>query len=671
MKTIGIKLADGTFYPILEEGTPKTRMLDLTTAKDNQSKVQIDLYRSEDGTMKTAEYVDTLEVTSLNPHPNGEPELHLKMGLDENNELTAEVVDPETGKKSETKVELISRTLAERESPADYTSAGASDVVAPVPDFDMGDTTVDASQESQDDTQVEPEETAADSQEATVAEDDFAFPDVAPENSEIDDYSFDDLSSQPEEKTLEADPADAITADSSALPSFDQLNAELDAEEKDSAADFADMPDFTDSTENAEKTDSTEPDLSAFDVPDESSFSDPLDEGSAISSSDSELPDIQDTSFDIPDFDDNSSDSSDNDSFAAGAAAGATASGISGLFNDDTFNDPAFTTADTDNEKTFDTSALDEDTFSTAGLDSFDSDTSDDNSNFASSGSAMDFSDLYDKETLEGEHADLYTDQEETKKKTKLPVIICVLCALICLILTVLVLFVVPSKYNLIKSRNTRYKDVTNVTNITNVTDKTAEDNAADNQDKASQETPQETVTIDTVPEENPSADQSQLNGDAASAETENTENLQPSEETPAENSESTESSKNSESTSDTAEAAETPETPASETSESQPEAEAQPEPEPQPVEETSPAVEDKIVIATEPEKVVPVAQTEAPVKENRNAVEYTIKWGDTLWDISDSYYKNPWKYPTIADYNNIPNPDLIISGQEILIPEE
>ena len=128
MKTIGIKLADGTFYPVLEEGTPKKRMLDLTTAKDNQTKVQIDLYRSENGTMKDAEYVDTLEVTKLNPHPNGEPELHLSVGLDEENNLTAEVVDPETGKKSETEVNLVSRTEAERAEPADFEITGNNDV---------------------------------------------------------------------------------------------------------------------------------------------------------------------------------------------------------------------------------------------------------------------------------------------------------------------------------------------------------------------------------------------------------------------------------------------------------------------------------------------------------------------------------------------------------------
>ena len=116
MKTIGIKLADGTFYPILEEGEAKSRALDVTTVKDNQTKVQIDLYRSESGSMEDAEYVDTLEVTNLKPHPNGEPDLHLSVSIDENRELKAEVIDAETGKKSEVQVQLVSRTLAERES---------------------------------------------------------------------------------------------------------------------------------------------------------------------------------------------------------------------------------------------------------------------------------------------------------------------------------------------------------------------------------------------------------------------------------------------------------------------------------------------------------------------------------------------------------------------------
>ena len=32
MKTIGIKLADGSFYPVLEDNTPSEKKLELTTA---------------------------------------------------------------------------------------------------------------------------------------------------------------------------------------------------------------------------------------------------------------------------------------------------------------------------------------------------------------------------------------------------------------------------------------------------------------------------------------------------------------------------------------------------------------------------------------------------------------------------------------------------------------
>ena len=38
----------------------------------------------------------------------------------------------------------------------------------------------------------------------------------------------------------------------------------------------------------------------------------------------------------------------------------------------------------------------------------------------------------------------------------------------------------------------------------------------------------------------------------------------------------------------------------------------------------------------------------------------YRIKQGDTLWDISATYYRNPWLYPKLAKANSIKNPDLI-----------
>ncbi|UTC61981.1 LysM peptidoglycan-binding domain-containing protein [Treponema sp. OMZ 788] len=52
-----------------------------------------------------------------------------------------------------------------------------------------------------------------------------------------------------------------------------------------------------------------------------------------------------------------------------------------------------------------------------------------------------------------------------------------------------------------------------------------------------------------------------------------------------------------------------------------------------------------------------------------KGAVRYKIKWGDTLWDLSETYYKTPWLYKKIADYNKIKNPNLIVAGTYIDIP--
>jgi nucleoid-associated protein YgaU len=49
--------------------------------------------------------------------------------------------------------------------------------------------------------------------------------------------------------------------------------------------------------------------------------------------------------------------------------------------------------------------------------------------------------------------------------------------------------------------------------------------------------------------------------------------------------------------------------------------------------------------------------------------VSHKIKWGDTLWDLSYAYYRDPWVYMRIAHANKIKNPDLIICGDKIWIP--
>ena len=47
----------------------------------------------------------------------------------------------------------------------------------------------------------------------------------------------------------------------------------------------------------------------------------------------------------------------------------------------------------------------------------------------------------------------------------------------------------------------------------------------------------------------------------------------------------------------------------------------------------------------------------------------YVVKSGDSLSNISKSFYGNPNEYKKIADANNISNPDRIQTGQQLKIP--
>ena len=568
MKTIGIKLADGSFYPILEEGTAKTYQLDLTTVKDGQTKVQIDLYRSESGSMEDAQYVDTLEVSNLVPHPNGEADLHLSVALNEKNELDAKVIDEETGRKSETSVTLVSRTLAERANPANFElseeqkdSAG-QDKIDEIPEIAAG---LDEPTFAEDDFAAE-----------TVEDSDFSEPEEGaqaekPEELEFETVPF-SFDSELENDVAEVDPdskndepqAEGFKAEDE--PAFD-TKTDAPAEEKAESEEKSDdsnpvsedfeIPDFDKTSEKTKDEKTKEADnFDAADnfelpeFPEDSLDSKTDDDFSGLKDNDfadlknDDFSDLKSEDFELPDFDKTVTENS------------AKPEGLSGYFDDPAFkNDPVFNETNldsTNNEIDFDTSALD--------------------SPVASASPAMDFSDLYDKETLDGKN-NSYDEEEETEKKTRVPVIICVVCAIICVIATLLILFVVPSKYNLLK--NHKEKEPTEI-----------------------------------LSENNSQTEDSDIQQDIQNEEVA-----------------------------------------------------AEPEPAPE-------AVEDTVVVAPEPEVVVPVPPAPKPVEKPKD-IKYRIRWGDTLWDISDAYYKNPWRYKKIARYNKIKNPDLIISGTDILIPVE
>ncbi len=103
---IGIKLADSKFFPVLEEDTPSSKVLELTTVRDDQTSVQINLFRGEDQTVDTASYVGTLIIEDIAARKAGDATVELTLTLDETNELSAEAVDLDSGSRQALSVSL-------------------------------------------------------------------------------------------------------------------------------------------------------------------------------------------------------------------------------------------------------------------------------------------------------------------------------------------------------------------------------------------------------------------------------------------------------------------------------------------------------------------------------------------------------------------------------------
>lgn len=451
MKTIGIKLADGSFYPVLEDNTPSEKKLELTTAHNNQTKVMVDLYRSATCSMDDAEYVDSLQIENLVARPNGEADIKFTISLDEDNQLSAKIVDSETGNESNTTITLVSRTLEERLVTDEYgindSNSNKAGAVA-AGEVAAGGLLAAAAamrEKVKDETEVEEEPVVENVDDGVPFGDETLVEEAAVEESVSNEEIPADETIIDETFADEALADDTITEDNSGLPDMD------------------------------------------FDIPDDTT--------------ETETPEMPDDFFNTDDLDNTEE-------------------------RQETMKDPTF------------------DSVSPAA-------------------GGLNFDGLYDEETERGTPAENGAD--EVKKKTKVPVIICIICAIICIIATLLILFIIPSKYNLITKKHAKEAGTT--------------------------------VAI----------------------------------EEPA------------------------------------PEAEPIPEPEPEPV--VPEAKEDEIIIIEKAEEVVPA---QPPVAEEKpKNITYKIKWGDTLWDIADTYYKNPWKYKYIARYNGIKNPDYIISGTKIVIPAE
>ena len=102
---IGIKLADGTFLPIMNDDSSASETLELTTVRDNQRSVQINLFKKEDDTSDPL-YIGSLIVEDIHEKAAGEPTVELQLALDEDKNLSAEAIDKDSGSHQALRVSL-------------------------------------------------------------------------------------------------------------------------------------------------------------------------------------------------------------------------------------------------------------------------------------------------------------------------------------------------------------------------------------------------------------------------------------------------------------------------------------------------------------------------------------------------------------------------------------
>ena len=550
-KSIGIRLADGSFYPILEDGKPQKKILELTTVSPNQEKILVHLYRSPDSTMKDAEYMFSLKIANLAPHTKGVPTFPLTLMLDENNNLTADCSDSESGATA-TRVYLPED---QRNPTPDYTVVNGNESSAESPASETHDTDTLLPEIPQND---EPQSPGIVSQD--TSDDLFSLPQSLKEFPSF--TSSLSHRANPEKLDLpfldEQNPEDTVKSHTTSTPNFDLP----DLDEK-----FFDTSDTALPAETPETKDSSTQDSSPnFDLPDlDEKFFDTPDTALPAETPEAKDSSAQDSSpdFDLPDLDEKFFDTPDT---ALSTEVPETKDSSTPDSSSVNFDLPDFDPPSTENDFTTDNFSIDDIDIPEFGSETkpfeVQEDSLPDFTNYelpdfdepqhSTDSLSQDFSPNYLTDSLfDRNEESFYKDPDEEDKRSahKLAVIICILCAIICLGALILITYSVPSKLK-------------------------------------SAENSQTTTTF---------------------------------------------AGKNT----------------VSETTENQ-------------------AKENEIVIIETP-SVIPTIPEETDNKIE--FVQYKIKWGDTLWDLAETYYNNPWLYKKIAAANSIPDPDKIVAGTTIVIP--
>ncbi len=186
---IAVRVANGSFVPILETSSKTRRRLVLTTIRDDQTSVQIDLYRGADEGMENAEYVGSLMIENIEAAVKGQADIALLLGIDESGNLNATATDKNSGEYQSLSVSLES-----------VEQGGGFDL----PDFELSDKEL-----TLDDLSMDEEEIALDESASSLSLDDVTLEE---------DLSFD----------VESEPAtDTLAAPATELAGIEEFSEEL------------------------------------------------------------------------------------------------------------------------------------------------------------------------------------------------------------------------------------------------------------------------------------------------------------------------------------------------------------------------------------------------------------------------------------------------------------
>lgn len=106
---IGLKLANGRFFPILEETERIAKRVVLTTVQKEQTQVKVDLYRGDvESDPGSWEYIASLVLEHIQPTSSGMPELELILRLTDTSTLDARIQDEGSGEYQSLRIDIES-----------------------------------------------------------------------------------------------------------------------------------------------------------------------------------------------------------------------------------------------------------------------------------------------------------------------------------------------------------------------------------------------------------------------------------------------------------------------------------------------------------------------------------------------------------------------------------